>query len=219
VERQLQERVIGAAVLVAVAIILIPEMLSGPKIDSSKSGANSRSPASTAPSNESANEPANEPTSAVKTVSIDLNKNDSGKTPAQNFDTLNATRDAPATAQSLESPIAQAAVAPNAVVENKPAPAKTATEVESKPKPQPQSSAVASGWAVQVASLGARDAADRLAAEIKQQGHPAFVMAFQIKDKTLFRVRVGPVAERRAADELLTKIKREYPAATVVTHP
>ena len=71
---------------------------------------------------------------------------------------------------------------------------------------------------MQVAALDTRAGAEKMAGELKRDGFSAFVMPVEVKGKTLFRVRVGPVATRQAADALLPKVKRQHAAATVVPH-
>jgi len=88
---------------------------------------------------------------------------------------------------------------------------------DSKPESKPEHSGAA--WAVQVASLDSRPAAEKIVGELKGDGFAAFVMPVEVNGKTKFRVRVGPVATRPAADVLLTKVKRVHAGATVMRHP
>jgi DedD protein len=86
-------------------------------------------------------------------------------------------------------------------------------------KPEPEKVARASehgAWAVQVASFSVRTTSERIAAELKQKGYPAFVTSFATTGQTMYRVRVGPVEDRSAAEALLKKIKPLHPGAAVV---
>jgi DedD protein len=71
------------------------------------------------------------------------------------------------------------------------------------------------GWTVQVASFGVRATSERIAGELKAKGYPAFVTAYAGKGQTMYRVRVGPVVDRAAAEQLLKKIKSLHPDANI----
>jgi len=203
---------IGAVVLVVIAIVLIPAMLSGPRAPNNS--ANSELPAVA-----SADE------SKVKTYTIDLSKSAS-RPPAP------ASTSTPVGGQA-ETPKIEAAPDPPAAVSNAhetklPDIVVAATpkqSTQSKPeiavsKPTAHASPVTdSGWTVQVGSFSARASSERIAQDLKRGGFPAFVVAFQSGDQTMYRVRVGPVRERPAAEVLLRKLKSDYPNATLVAPP
>ena len=174
VDRHLKERLVGAAVLAAVAYILIPEMLDGP-----------RDAVTPAPSGEPAVD------GGMKSYTIDL--------------TAPKTRE-------VESPPAQQA--------EKPAP-KPTDSMASKPERAPEKPSAAApadgAWAVQVASFGARATSERIAEELKANGFSAYVVTFVAKEQTMYRVRVGPVRDRDAAEALLAKVKPLHPNAAIVT--
>jgi DedD protein len=71
------------------------------------------------------------------------------------------------------------------------------------------------GFAVQVGAFATQSAADDLAAELKQLGHPAYV-ADQGGNGARFKVRVGPISTRADADSLAGKLKREQRLPTWV---
>jgi cell division septation protein DedD len=50
-------------------------------------------------------------------------------------------------------------------------------------------------------------------------GYDAFVMPVQSGGSTLYRVRIGPFAERAAADDALATIRKRVANAAVVAHP
>jgi DedD protein len=86
-----------------------------------------------------------------------------------------------------------------------PAPPKTA-EPASAPKtsmPAPSSS----GWALQVNAFRSRENADKEVAQLKTKGYPAFVAPGQAGG--LFRVRVGPYAQRADADRVAARMRQE----------
>jgi DedD protein len=210
VERHLKERLIGAAVLVAVAIILIPEMLSGPATDSQNSDAT----------------PVAADGSAIKTYTIDLRKREQASDlpvaappPELVPEVPPAEVTKPEPEPTQPEPEAERVAQP-AQAEPQRQPEPVAAKPAPKPepvKPQSQPAAIAGGeWAVQVAALDTRAAAEKMAGDLKRDGFSAFVMPVEVKGKTLFRVRVGPVATRQAADALLPKVKRQHAAAAVV---
>lgn len=78
----------------------------------------------------------------------------------------------------------------------------------------------ADGWAVQLGSFSAAGNADALAERIAAAGFDAFVQRVQVENGTMYRVRVGPVAERDAALALAERIGRQTgERAVVVPHP
>jgi DedD protein len=98
--------------------------------------------------------------------------------------------------------------------------AKPAAANKPPPEPKPAASATASvaggAWAVQVASFASRAKSESIAADLKAKGYPAFVVAGDVKGQTMYRVRVGPAANRVAADALLARVKTLHPGAAVV---
>ena len=229
--------------LVAAAIILIPELLSGPhhaeiaqhprqdetalrsfNIDLSRRGAGERSVAQLPP-------PA-----AVKPSDDDL--------PPQEMpgsETVTAPA-APEDAVTAGGPqVAQAPLPENELKEVPPrdepsaaAPAEIAESVSKRPlgakvpgpaasRKQPAAATVASatgrGWAVQVGSFGDDTVAHRIAQKLKEKGYAAFVMPFKTGTKTLYRVRIGPQGQRAAAEAIAVRLKAEGTAGSVVAHP
>lgn len=71
----------------------------------------------------------------------------------------------------------------------------------------PAEQAATGGWIVQVASLANPAGAGRLVEELKKQGFSAFVTQSQVEGKTYHRVRVGPLANRVAADAMVESLK------------
>jgi DedD protein len=227
VDRHLKERLVGAAVLVAAAIILIPEMLSGPH----EGSATQSNPA------------AEVPDGGVKTYTIDLNAPKATDAKESSKTTAAVPPPAPVPAVKPQTPSAQPVVTEaHKESANETAIAQVARDkdkpLSSKPTPDSDASeknvaekshgvvAIAStpvqtasgkgNWAVQVASFSARATSERIASELKAKNFPAFVTAFDSKGQTMYRVRVGPVEDRAAAEELLTKIKPLHPGAAVV---
>jgi DedD protein len=223
VERHVKERLVGAAVLMAAAIILIPEMLSGPD--------RQERPAVTAPARDT----------ALKTYTIDLQQHEEGAPSA-----VIEERAPPAETPPDDAAEPEAAPQPNPQADVQEPPTQAAPVAEQKPAaappvavtrtepvgasaparpepPQPaaaQPNAIHGGtWAVQIGSYSRQSSAERLAGELRTAGHTAFVMPIQTSSATLYRVRVGPMSDRAAAAALLSDLKARFPGAAIVAHP
>lgn len=219
-ERIVKERLVGAAVLMAAAVILIPEMLSGPDRDSeSEPAAQVRSDA------------------PIKTYTIDLSQSPSAQPTPSVVDNRApppeepaAPADAPPTEQASgahpagddqakpEAPQQTASAAPVAaapVVVEQP----TAAPARTTPPPLASNTdAPTSGrWAVQVGSYAREATAERLAKQLRDQGQRAFVMPVKSAGATLYRVRIGPLKDRASAEAALRDVKS--PGAAIVSHP
>jgi DedD protein len=204
-DESLKARLIGAAVLVAVAVLLIPELLSGRK---------------------SAEPQPADPAEArgTRTFTIELN----GGTAAGELQPPPAAEvPALAPAAVAEQPAAEppaaapAEPAPEPVAPREPPPgvakAPPATPVqppaETAPAPAP---VTRGGWAVQVGAFGSAAAAQRLVKDLQGAGYRAFVSPVTRSGKTLHRVRVGPEAGRDDANRLAERLKgRGLPTAVV----
>jgi DedD protein len=71
------------------------------------------------------------------------------------------------------------------------------------PKPVPKG---VSAWVIQVASLGSPEAARGLQDELRAKGYPAFVEQATVRGQRYYRVRVGPEIERARADQLAKRL-------------
>jgi DedD protein len=218
----------------AAAVILIPEMLSGPERRDE------------APREQVAGAP------ALKTFTIDLNQPTSDAQSATAVDErapppetqLRESAPPPETSAREPVPAPQAnpenegappakpmpdrppAPTPKAVVDAPTSkPSAAPTSVSSAPK-TPESLAsrapapTTRGWAVQIGSFSREDTAERLVAELRSSGQAAFVMPLvRAQGSTLYRVRVGPMKDRASAEAALGALKGKAPGATVVSHP
>lgn len=223
-ERIVKERLVGAAVLMAAAVILIPEMLSGPDRDSeSEPAAAARSDA------------------PLKTYTIDLSQSPSAQPTPSVVDNRAPPPEepaGPANAQPTEQPTeptsgAQPAGADQAkpdapqqsaaatpvvaapVVVEQP----TATPPRTTPPPLASNSGTPTSgrWAVQVGSYALEATAERLAKQLRDQGQRAFVMPVKSGGATLYRVRIGPMKDRASAEAAMRDVKS--PGAAIVSHP
>ncbi len=79
----------------------------------------------------------------------------------------------------------------------------------------------AGGWAVQVIAYAKRSDADQLRDRLRKAGFASYVDDVVAGGKTLWRVRVGPLAQRSDALAMLGRIKDKFPRlkGVVVTVP
>ncbi len=178
-EQKLKERLIGAAVVVALGVVFIPVLLDGPP----RQGSQTRS--LPLPGQES---------SGLKQVTIDLGA------PGQSVpqpDPIPPADAAPPMETETSKPVAEASATPAPKPDSQ-----TVAQAEST-----RTVAESALWAVQVAALSDRNNADKLAAQLKSQGFSAFVGKIKDGSRTLYRVRVGPVKTREEADSLAQQLR------------
>ncbi len=212
----LKARLVGATVLVLLAVLLIPELLSGRKaaapgseqdtaargnrtftieLSGGQGGSSvTAEPAESAPRVAQApavGEPASSPAGPAET---------SGESPAPQ-----PTTEGVRVAQAAETP-----AAPPASVTAPPA-----SEPDAAIAPAPVIPA-RGGWAVQVGAFGSEASARKLVDQLREAGYRAYVAPVSRSGKTLHRVRVGPEAARAEAESLVAGLKVRGLPATVV---
>ncbi len=211
----MKERLTGAVILVALIVLLVPELLSGPGVTAQPARA------------------MDEDGAPMRSYTIDLA--DNGGTPrptttgeaTPEFQPL-PVQDDPAEAASGEAAQAQPDETPVASTQETPAPAET--ETQSAPVLASTPAAVAeippapvapvTGWMIQVGSFASRENAERLARELKSKGFAASVSESRGGGRNLYRVRVGPEADRAAAQAVLAKLRaRGQRGAALMPYP
>jgi DedD protein len=183
-ETPLKHRLVGAAILVVIVVLLVPELLRGPRAPQADS----------VPSTAGGAVP-------VRSFTIELKTEGDGAAAA--------TEAAPS--QSAPPPAlagAPAAMTGPARVQAPPAPPAVAAPGAGKP-----------AFAVQIGSFARPDSAARLVAQLRAQGFSAYLSRVVAKDKNLYRVRVGPVAERAAADALRQRLRAAGQSGSIVADP
>jgi DedD protein len=205
-----KRRLVGAAVLVALAVIFVPMLLNdkeddglgepivipdAPEFDAGYAGADDDAavdtPAETTPAL-----PIPEPPSG------DLSQGPAGPA-ALPVPEPSAQAQSPSQTPSQSGSESRT----QASREPKPAPAaaRTTTAVVG-PKPVPAGTAA---WVVQVASLGSATSAQKLRDDLRGKGYHAFVEQARVNGKLYYRVRVGPETNRGRADDVAAKLQRE----------
>lgn len=209
----LQQRLIGAIVLVAVAVIFLPMLLDG-------SGARERfDMAMDIPDKPQA--PASRSGGTQEPAAGDDRVQDMPEPVA------GAERRAAGT-QGTE--VARAGDAAEAVAPQIPAPADEDTTAATSAGSAGAGEAAgaddgartgAGAWVVQVGSFQRETNALVLRDQLREQGYEAFVEAGEGDEQTWWRVRVGPVSERAQAEELRVALERERDgsSALVMAYP
>ncbi len=199
----LKHRLVGAAVLIALAVIFVPMFFSStpPKQENTTIGLNIP--------------PAPERNFETRNLAIDA----SGKaTPAPKVEVAPAdkvttvTAAVPASNDAAKPAASSSEAKPEtkpAAVETKPAAAPPPAEAKPAPAPPPAPAAQAEGHFLVGLGVYSDDAhAKALVDKIKKLGYPAFAEATEYQGKPAQRVRVGPYADRAAAESVRLKIKQ-----------
>jgi DedD protein len=217
-----KQRLTGAVILVALFVLLVPELLTGPH---------------------GADAPGTAAEEGMRRYTIDLNANNPAslpETPATAPVALPQPESPkPTPTPTREQPLAQPgeAAAPAIVTETqptspppaavggpaKPAPATAATPPAAKPasspapRAEPPKPTVAPGsFAVQLGSFGVRDNADRLVRDMTAKGFAAFVAPIKSGGREIYRVRVGPTRDRAQAEALAAQLRRIGQSGAIV---
>ncbi|WP_018861467.1 MULTISPECIES: SPOR domain-containing protein [unclassified Thioalkalivibrio] len=84
----------------------------------------------------------------------------------------------------------------------------------------PESRAIEAGWAVQVGSYRAGGNAREEESRLRDAGWPAFIDESEAEGRSIYRVKVGPVAQRDEAQKLVEELKDDFDiTGIVVTFP
>lgn len=227
-----KQRLTGAVILVALFVLLVPELLTGPHDGAKDAPAEDgmRQYTIDLDSPTSSVRPAQAPAVELPAVAPE---NDSRATPGEEA----KPADAPAPTSVAVTPTPAAAapsvstpepkpVAPAPVVAKNPVPSSAtppaaAPRVETPhveaprpeaPKPAPAATSAkpaAGSFAVQLGSFVSKENADGLVKEMTAKGFNAFLAPpITTGGRTLYRVRVGPTRDRAAAEALATQLRR-----------
>ena len=185
----MKERLTGAIILVALIVLLVPELLTGP-IKS----------APAVPASQAEDPP-------LRSYTINLGE-----------DAQAAAQPAPqplppaAPAPAPSAPATPPPPAPAATPEPK---AKPAAAHAPTPAPTAPGSAGGSGFMVQLGSFSSRSNAERLVHQLQGQGFSASVSQGS-GARHLYRVRVGPAPDHQAATQLQSKLKAAGHSGSIV---
>ena len=201
--RNLKERIVGATVIVALGIIIIPWLLDGP--------AQAPRPVEQSLELPSAQQPG-------RTYTIPL---DPAAGPPVQVEPEEAPQLLPNQPDGIvRRPAGSAAAELSPPPEQEPSrAAETPSQPPPRPAPQPvdrkaadppaasQTAAAAESWAVQVGSFSQADNARALQRQLAAADFETFISRVATDAGTMHRVRVGPVKDRAEADRLLSKLR------------
>lgn len=198
----LKQRLLGAVVLIALAIIFVPMFLSGPAPQQTSETVNLAIPP--APDREFQN----------RVLPVDATPN-AAKSPdaastAPVTTTPLATVDTPPRPAEIPQPtepVPTTPAAPAPKTETPPAKAETSKVADNAP-----GRAANGRFYVHLGVYTVAKNADDLVASLKQGGLPAFTEASEAQGKAASRVRVGPYEDRAAAEAVRLRIKQMNPA-------
>jgi DedD protein len=208
-DQGLKERLVGAAVLIAIAVWLIPWVLDGPEAPLETTGGSLQLPAAEEPMpmrTQTLRLGAAAEPSAGSPSSAELSRQD--PEPAED------TRPLPveAAAPPAETP---AIAAVRAEPERAATPAPSLPPAATTPRPAP--TAPASGdWTVQLGSFSEEANARRVAQRSGTFGYKAEVSTLKSGGRTLYRVRVGSGRSRAEAEATVSALKAHGIDASVV---
>ena len=198
----LKQRLLGAIVLIALAVIFVPMFLSGPGPQPASETVNLAIPP--APDREFQNRVL--PVEAAKDAPANTAPETVTSTPLATVE----TPPRPAEIPQPTAPVATTTPPPEAAT-----PAATATPTPSTATPKPAESepgrAGSGRFYVHLGIYAAIKNADDLVASLKQGGYPAFAEASEYQGKPAERVRVGPYEDRAAAEAARLRIKELKP--------
>ncbi|HEC20734.1 MAG TPA: sporulation protein [Gammaproteobacteria bacterium] len=193
-DNQLKQRLVGAVVLVALAVIFIPMLLPGEGELGGIRGSNIPAepdfrfpPVPAAPEAPPAPVAAKVPVGDHEPVALPAKKTESHSQPA--------AKPSPKPAKKTPAKMAKKS-APKTVTK---APAKTTSSTTD----------AAGAWVVQVGSFAARNNARALRDKLRKQGYASFVESISGKAGRVYRVRVGPELSKSAAETLRQRLAKE----------
>ena len=191
-DRALKERIIGAVVLVILAVLVVPVFLDGPASESEMVSESVTLPGQ------------NEPGRTQQTIVLERDRSE--PVPARSEPQV----------QQMPTPVPQAEPQSSAAAASPPP-----------PKPEPQAEAPAEStssstgmFAVQLGSFSDQENAERLAADLREQGFAAFLS--QVRSGaggTMHRVRIGPQKDRESAEAIAAQLAKSGHTGQVVAHP
>lgn len=225
-----KQRLTGAVILAALFVLLVPELLNGPKHAVAPATAEEEGLRRYTIDLDASGAPVGQQ-SAGSAVSLPAVDPPPSATPAGNDE-----RAQPGEAAAPEQPAAEVAPgvqsqAPAAVVQ---APSQTAPKPAAAPtvKPAAQPAAaptavqaaresgkppVAAGsFVVQLGSFSSKENAEKLTRDMTAKGFATFIAPITTNGRELYRVRVGPTRDRASAEALAAQLKRMGQSGSIV---
>jgi DedD protein len=200
-EHTFKQRIVGAIVLVALAVIFIPMILPGHREIGFQDTGSPIPP---------------KPTELENLKVLELEKPQPAPAPREIVRT-------PIDERSPETPAVE--TPPTTEAKTPPAPekppAESSTAAPTTTQPETAAATTPKAWAVQVGSFTQRENAMKLRDKLRAKGYKSFVEQITSAGKTFYRVRVGPVVTRDNAEALQKELqtKQKMQDSRVVPHP
>jgi cell division septation protein DedD len=181
-EQQAKERLTGGVILVVVLVLLVPELLTGPRPV--------LPPVAVRPDQ-----------APMRSYTMDL-----GESPRANRAPVAASTTTPPATDSVAASSAPAPDTPPPAAASAPAATPTAPGPRAAP-PSPAPAHGAGPWTVQLGTFSKRENAARLVSGLKSHGFNAAISEASKNGHTLFRVRIGAERDRAAAQRLQGRLQ------------
>jgi DedD protein len=240
-DRRLKERLAGATILVVLIVLIVPELLSGPKRAAFAPRTSSSSPAEPVrnvtmdlatnkalPAAETPGAVSATPSGAVPTPD-DAAREASTGAPADDAaheGAAAAPAPGPASTEPAEAPGHRVSAPPTITTLQAQQPAAAPVEKStSSPRSTPAAPRSTPGlssdgahhnWMLQIGSFATRANAENLVRQLKARGFPALLSPSGSGKALRYRVRVGPMADHIGADKMLARLRKEGHSASVV---
>jgi DedD protein len=203
-----KRRFVGAAVLVALAVIFVPMLIDDKETD----GLGEPIVIPDEPDFDAAYDTSVEPAEPDLTPPLPIPEPPADAAPDIGQGTADMA--SPASSRPAAEPVAEPV--PERAAEPATAASPTPSAPRARPSPTQQSAAGpkpvppgTAAWVIQVASLGSPEAAQTLQDSLRGKGYPAFVEQARVNGKLYYRVRVGPEVDRARADRTAAKLQGE----------
>lgn len=192
-EKALKERIVGAIVLVAVAVLVVPVFLDGPPSEGEIISERVPLPGQSE--------------QKLQTVVLDRDRDE--PVPAQaSSSARQSARSVAAATTPAPQPLAQ-----QDEPEVQPEPERATA------KPIQSAGSTTGMWAVQLGSFANQENAEKLAADLRKQGFAAFLSQLSTASGQLHRVRIGPQKDREAAEAMAVRLQKAGHKGQVLPHP
>ncbi|MEO8803861.1 MAG: SPOR domain-containing protein [Rudaea sp.] len=206
----LKQRLLGAIVLIALAVIFVPMFLGKSPQQQDKTTLNLAIPNPPTTDFQTRTLPVQASTANAesdKVVTVDTHA--PAKFDAHPEDSVAKSPSSPTPATAVAKP--DAAPAQTAPTAKPPAVAPIVTPAATAPAATVASATTGGRFAVHLGAYADRGHADALVAKLKKLGYPAYDEAGEYQGKSVQRVRVGPFDSRATAETARLKIKRSEP--------
>jgi DedD protein len=190
-EVRVRERLVGALVLVAIVVLIVPAILTG-----------------------RGSAPAEPPAQPLRREEIRLV--DAAELPEEQVLVPEPVADDSGPPASREA--AAPAQAPPAASTAPPTPATEAPARAASP-PAAQAPSQSPAWAVQLGAFSNRQKAEQLVADLRKRRYAAFLLEYRASGQVLYRVRVGPEQDRARAEEISARLAKDGFQPVVARHP